>query len=267
MIKGLLIANIAVYVLQILPGAGQYITSVGALIPEYVFTRMHVWRLFTYMFLHSPVGIWHILFNMLALWMFGVELEQRWGSRQFLAFYLICGVGSGLCSVIMWHAVIIGASGAVLGVLTAYAFFFPNRQVLMFFIFPMPVRFAVAFIGFISLLGAINSTGGIAHLTHLGGIAVALLYIRFSPQVIALFSHMNEIRKEKRRRERTNEWLRNEKEKERYYNEVVDPILEKISREGMESLTGKEKRILKKTASTYKDKIRKKNVLPFVFFK
>jgi membrane associated rhomboid family serine protease len=266
-VKGLLIANVAVYVLQVLPGIGQFVTPGGALIPSYVFLKGHVWRLVTYMFLHSPVGIWHILFNMLALWMFGVELERRFGSRRFLVFYAVCGVGSALFSVIMWNAVIIGASGAVLGVLTAYAYFFPNRQVLMFFIFPMPVRFAVAFIGFVSLLGAINSAGGIAHLTHLGGIVIALLFIRFSPPVERLYAHIATLREEKKRRQRVNKWLIEEKYKERYFNEVIDPILKKISSEGMEALTRREKSILQKAAGKYRERIKKSDVVPFNIFK
>ena len=113
---------------------------------------------------------------MLALWMFGVELEELWGSKRFTIFYLLCGAGSGLLSIFLWNTSIIGALGAILGLLTVYACYFPDRTISMFFIFPMPVKFAVIIIGAISLWGASTGAGGIAHLMHLGGILIGLLY-------------------------------------------------------------------------------------------
>ncbi|MBD3319716.1 MAG: rhomboid family intramembrane serine protease [Chitinivibrionales bacterium] len=262
-LKWLLIANIAIYVLQIIPVAGNYITYWGALIPFNVFTRGHVWRLVSYMFLHDQVAIWHLLFNMLALWMFGIELEQMWGTRRFVNFYFLAGILSGLFSVIMWKSFIIGASGAVLAILTAYAIYFPNRQVLMFFIFPVPVRWAVAIIGFVSLAGSLTSAGGIAHLTHLGGIVVALLYVRYFGQLVALKDHLAGLRQEKDRRKKAEEYLR----KQRYFEDVIDPILKKIHDRGMESLSREEKRILKRASKQNKERIKKSRVIPFDIFK
>jgi membrane associated rhomboid family serine protease len=120
-IRNLLIVTLAVFVLQVLPVTEHWTMRWGALVPYEVFRRGEVWRLLTYMFLHG--GPFHLFFNLLALWMFGVEIEQLWGTRRFVVFYLAGGVCSGLLSVFMAPGVfVIGASGAVLAVLTVYAF-------------------------------------------------------------------------------------------------------------------------------------------------
>ena len=153
-IKFLLIANIGVYLLQILPGIGHFLLEWGSLVPAAAFSGGQVWRLLTYMFLHDPISPFHLLFNMLALWMFGMEIEVLWGSRRFAWFYFISGVGSGCFSVLhlfspaMRVTGVIGASGAVLALLTVYAIYYPHRQVLLFFILPVNIRVVV--IGFAS---------------------------------------------------------------------------------------------------------------------
>jgi hypothetical protein len=181
---------------------------------------------------------------MLALWMFGVELEELWGTRRFVGFYFIAGVGSGIFSVFQWNSTIIGASGAVLGLLTIYAVYFPSRTVLLFFIFPVPVRIAVAIIGLLSLVGARAGGGGIAYLTHLGGIAVALLYAKYYSGFTQWKDRLAAPGKKEsavlRFRTRTKDDAR-----KNYYDEVVDPILKKISEQGMGSLTEDEKKRLK----------------------
>src|SRR5205814_3459764 len=126
-VKGLLIANIAMYVVSRV--APAVVLSLG-LVPQQVIEHLRVWQVFTYMFLHA--GIFHILFNMLALWMFGVELERTWGSRYFVRYYFICGVGAAMTTVLLsfvpgsfgqqlYDSLTIGASGAIYGVLLAYA--------------------------------------------------------------------------------------------------------------------------------------------------
>ncbi|MDR3012143.1 MAG: rhomboid family intramembrane serine protease [Chitinispirillales bacterium] len=187
-VKGLIIANAVVFVLQLLPFIGDTVTRYGAMMPWATFTQFQFWRLATYMFLHSPDMLFHILFNMLALWWFGMELEDIWGGRKFLTFYFICGIGAGLFSLFylfiapfVW---VIGASGAVLGILTAYAHYYPTRQVLLFFVFPVKVRTLVIGYAIISVLLSLQSgPGGTAHLTHLGGILIAWLYLKFFPLV------------------------------------------------------------------------------------
>jgi hypothetical protein len=148
-------------------------------------------------------------------------------------------------------------------VLTAYAFYFPDRRILMFFIFPVPARWAVAIIGFISLWGSMGSVGGVAHLTHLGGIVVALVYLKYYNQANALLEHVRDLRSEKQRRRRAEEYLR----RERRFEEVIDPILKKVSESGMESLTREEKKELQKASRTNREKMKKQKIVPFDVFK
>jgi membrane associated rhomboid family serine protease len=260
-VRNLLIANVVVYVCQIVPTLGMSLLSIGMLVPSYVFARGQVWRLVSYLFLHDPVNPMHLLFNMLALWMFGVELELIWGTRRFTTFYFIGGIGAALFSAVMWNVPIIGASGAVLALLTAYAYCFPNRTVLMFFIFPVPVRVAVMIIGFISLLLSFGGGGGIAHLTHLGGIVVALLYLKAYPAGVRYVAGLRE-REDQRRQRRTHE---ERMRAERYYEEVVDPILRKISEQGMDSLTAAERRTLQDASKRHRERLREERIIPVDF--
>ncbi len=256
-LKAILIATIGIFVLQILMQNTGIAIRFGALIPSLVYTQAQVWRLVTYMFLHG--GTWHILFNMLALWMFGVELEQMWGTRRFVTFYFIAGIGAGLLSFFTWNVPIIGASGAVLAILTVYAYYFPDRQVLMFFIFPVKVRIAVLIIGAISIFGSMQSVGGIAHLTHLGGIVIAIIYLKAYNPVVRWWEEREEKKSEREMRHKAEERVA----KERYFEEKVDPILKKISDEGMDSLTGEEKKILSQASKDHKEQFKKRRIFPF----
>jgi membrane associated rhomboid family serine protease len=241
-VKSILIATGAVWILQLVPWIGDRITFFGALVPNLAIAHGQIWRLATYLFLHAQ-SPFHILFNMLALWMFGVEIEELWGTKRFVIFYFIAGVGSGLFSVLQWNSFIIGASGAVLALLTVYAFYFPGRTILMFFVFPLPVRFAVVIIGIMSLMGASSGAGGIAYLTHLGGIAVALLYIKYYN---AFTLWMQESRRQKQNKPSILQF-RPKKEKpgkQQLFEDVIDPILKKISEKGMDSLTPEERKKL-----------------------
>ncbi len=261
-IRNLLIATIGVYILQIFPFFDYWLTGLGALSRTMVFSNAQVWRLATYMFLHG--GPFHLLFNMLALWMFGVEIEQMWGTRRFVTFYFISGIASGLfCAFI--PGPIVGASGAILALLTVYAFYFPRRQVLMFFIFPVPVWVAVLIIGFISVTLAQSGAGGIAHMVHLGGIVAGFIYFKSHDPIVNWFenwrSHRNEVKHEREMRDRAEQRVR----KERYFEETIDPILKKISEQGMQSLSEREKKTLKEAASTHRDQMQKRKILPLDF--
>lgn len=245
-IKYLIFITIGIYFLQILPSIGLQITYFGGLIPFKVFRSMQIWRLLTYIFLHG--NLWHLAWNLLALWMFGSDIENLWGTKRFINFYLISGIGAGILSFPMWNANIIGASGALLAVLTVFAYYYPHRRILMFFVFPVPSRIAVAIIGAISLLMA-GQQGGIAHLTHLGGIIIALLYLRYYNKVIAWDTHRRAVSAERTMRRRAETKI----QKDRYFNEVIDPILKKISEQGMDSLTDKEKKELKRASDKKSD--------------
>jgi rhomboid family protein len=146
-----------------------------------------VWQLATYMFLHG--GIFHIVFNMLALWMFGAELERMWGTRYFLKFYLATGIGAGVLTVLfsllpfafarqLQYANVIGASGAIYGLLLAYALYFPDRPIYMYFVFPIPAKIFVAIMGGIAFLSSLSEAGGVANATHLGGLLVGYIFLK-----------------------------------------------------------------------------------------
>jgi membrane associated rhomboid family serine protease len=164
-------------------------TTALGLIPQQVLPGMHVWQLATYMFLHEPGSILHILFNMLTLWMFGTELERMWGTRYFLKYYFVTGIGAAVLTVLfsllplaaaadLRHSVVIGASGAIYGVLLAYAMYFPERPILLLLMFPIPAKYFVMIIGFIAFYTSLGAMSGVASATHLGGLVVGYLYLK-----------------------------------------------------------------------------------------
>jgi membrane associated rhomboid family serine protease len=183
-IKAIMIANGVMFVITYFL---QDLILVFGLRPADLFDKFAIWQLVTYMFLHG--GISHILFNMLTLWMMGTELEHRWGTRFFTKFYFVCGIGAGLTQVLVgliplpttsvfFTNVTIGASGAIFGLLLAYALYFPTRPILMFFIFPVPAKYFVMILGAIQLMLASGGGGGVAYTAHLGGIATGYLYLK-----------------------------------------------------------------------------------------
>ncbi|HKY31934.1 MAG TPA: rhomboid family intramembrane serine protease [Candidatus Polarisedimenticolia bacterium] len=185
-VKTLILINVAVYVLELfIKGIGgdephDLWQSLFALNPVEVFQRFRVWQLVTYMFMHSINGLFHILFNMLVLWMFGSEIERVWGARRFARYYLITGVGAGIvnCAFVMQSRTV-GASGAIFGLIVAYAMLFPTRTILFWGIFPMTARQFALLIGAIELitLGAF-SPDGVARFAHLGGALTGYILMR-----------------------------------------------------------------------------------------
>jgi len=185
-LKALIGANVVMFVaMAFLPKS--WTLDVLGLVPFFVVHQLKVWQLVTYMFLHG--GIFHIVFNMLALWMFGTELERIWGSRYFLKFYFVTGVGAGALTVLfsllpfefarqLQGATIIGASGAIYGLLLAYALYFPDRPIYMYFVFPIPAKIFVAIMGAIAFFSSLSDAGGVANATHLGGLLVAYLFLK-----------------------------------------------------------------------------------------
>jgi membrane associated rhomboid family serine protease len=135
------------------------------------------------MFLHF--GTMHVLFNMLGLWFFGVPIEQAWGTRRFVKFYLYCGLAAGICVLIVsvltgdWLTPTLGASGAIFGVLVAFGVLFPDTIILMFFLFPMKAKYAVMIYVGIELLVTLQSLHtGVSTVAHLGGAAFAYLFVK-----------------------------------------------------------------------------------------
>jgi membrane associated rhomboid family serine protease len=183
-LKALIAANVVLFLATlILP---ELINLFG-LTPSKVLLRGQIWQLVTYMFLHGNVG--HILFNMLALWMFGTELERIWGTRAFLRYYFVVGVAAAISTIFVsatfefaaqtFYITTIGASGAIYGLLLAYGLTFPNRPIMLYFVFPIPAKYFVMILGAIALLMAVSdSGGGVAHITHLGGLIAGYLLLR-----------------------------------------------------------------------------------------
>ena len=184
-VKWLLVSNVAVYLVYFF--TVHFLNSdlffPLQLIPHMV-VRGAVWQLFTYLFLHDPHGLFHILFNMLALWMFGTPVEQTWGTRRFLHYYFLCGVGAGVCVVLVNLAIgnsyqsTIGASGAIYGLLLAYGMLFPEQEILFMFLFPMKAKYLVMIYGAVAFLGSFQTGSTVSNLAHLGGMIFGFVYIK-----------------------------------------------------------------------------------------
>ena len=180
-IKNLMIIMGMVFLLQMF--VNSWFDVFLGLVPFLVWKKYFLWQLFTYIFLHG--GFSHILFNLLALWMFGGELENYWGSKRFLRYFLFCGIGAGICTVlftpeIYQHIPVIGASGAIYGILLAFAWLFPNRPIFIYFLFPIPAKYFVIIFGLIEFFASMEGPGGgVAHLTHLGGLLFGLFYMAY----------------------------------------------------------------------------------------
>ncbi len=178
-VKNLMIIMGLVFILQKFV-SGWFDLYFG-LVPVLVWKKYFLWQLFTYIFLHG--GFSHILFNLLALWMFGGELENYWGSKKFLFYFFFCGVGAGICTVIFspyQFVPTIGASGAIYGLLLAFGWLFPNRLIYIYFLFPIPAKYFVIIFGLIEFFASMEGAGsGVAHLTHLGGLLFGLIYMAY----------------------------------------------------------------------------------------
>ena len=259
-----------------LPGLGDgnvrdYLAFLGAFWP---FAPEQAWRFVTYMFVH--IDFWHFVFNMLMLWMFGSEVADMMGGRHFTAMYMFCGIFAAVFSLAMYlmgltSAPIIGASGALMGIFVAYYKFFPNRMLLLFFFFPMRIKYAMWFMVAIDVLMA-HSSDGIAHFAHLGGVVGGFLYMwiyeRDFGRTLEGFADKVESSMRRARRprfrvhvgrapEETDSDVRDGEptqsrgdeplEGEVFYMDEqkrMDEILKKVNREGINSLTDSERQFL-----------------------
>ena len=197
-----------------------------------------IWQPFTYMFIHGD--FFHVFMNMFVLWMFGSEMESIWGKKEFLKFYFITGIGSGLIWLVFnfsGNAVLIGASGAIYGILLAYGLMFPNRKVLIYFLFPVKVKYFVIFLGLMAFVSSLSYSGSnISHLTHLSGMMIGFVYMKSKWTIkrlslllnsyLASIKYKKSIKKEKR--------LAN-------IQANVDKLLDKVSEVGFDSLSEDEK--------------------------
>jgi len=240
-VKNLLLINGAVFLLTNIFGR-PWIRFFG-LVPQLVFSRFYIWQLVTYMFVH--LGFTHLLFNMLMLFFFGPALEQTWGRKFFLTFYFFTGIGAGLCSLLTSlgsMTPVIGASGALFGILVAYAMMFPDTVLLLFFVFPMKIRYAVFVFAGLNLMGALSNPGsGIAYMAHLGGGLFGYLYLKYQWIRLTLNSLSLAVLRQKWQEYRQR-WEQAEREN---LEKEVNRILDKVSQHGMNSLSAREKEILK----------------------
>lgn len=185
-IKWLLASNTAIFILtSLMPNSAyQAVKVLFAITPEAVLRNFFIWQPVTYMFLHG--GIWHLIFNMLTLWMFGMQLENDWGTRQFLKYYFICGIGAGICIVLV-NALVgdrytptLGASGAIMGLLLAFGVLYPNQRVLMNFLFPIKAKYLVMIYAAVELWSTFGPNTGVSSIAHLGGMVVGYVYLKAS---------------------------------------------------------------------------------------
>ena len=248
MVKYLLIANTAIYFLGLInPSALREF----ALVPYQLFGEGKIWQLVTYMFLHDPSNMGHLFFNMLMLWMFGTAIEHAWGSRGFLFYYVLCGVGGGLAQwAVSIHSPgsVVGASGAIAGLIVAYALMYPERQLLLFLVIPVKVKYFVwlpVVLAVFSWLGA----GGdnVAHFAHLGGMGFGWLYLKQDWRLSAGQRKLRGIWAREKMRKNTQRETR-QQEAQQQERATVDEILDKISTQGIDSLTETERKILREAS-------------------
>lgn len=273
-IKNLLIINGAIFFIQLI---SQNITMGGYNAEDLLYKYFALWpidggyfqpwQLITYQFMHG--GFFHILFNMFILWMFGIEIENMWGSKKFLIFYLLAGVVGGLFQIIINPLLLggpfgptIGASGAIMGVMVAFGMLFPNRLIYIYFLIPVKVKYFIVFLILLDLF-AVNSGGNVAHLAHLGGALTGLVYMLIDKKNKTSFSNIfgssstysdsskgstfgnfsNPFKKKKDIEEAEYYDIDNPN-KQSVSQAEIDAILDKISQSGYQNLTEKEKRIL-----------------------
>jgi membrane associated rhomboid family serine protease len=275
-VNNLLLANLVVAGIP----AELIITRYFALIPlsgvdlmrnmitgEIIRASFYPWQLITYQFLHG--GFTHILFNMLFLWMFGMEIENLWGSKKFLLYYLLCGVGGAILQLIVQlltgaeSAPTIGASGAVFGVMVAFAMIFPNRYIYVYFLIPVKAKYLIAFLVVIEFMSA-GQPSLIAHVVHIGGSLVGFLFIMFDnnnqfsfKRIFSAFRKPPTFGSTDTRGFRKRIYREPDVEDAEFYEvknkkdenldvsqEEIDRILDKISQSGYQNLTDREKKIL-----------------------
>jgi membrane associated rhomboid family serine protease len=253
-VKKLMIINAGIFVIQKIldifyPGIVKNIFGLSFI---GFFYQLKLWQPFTYMFLHG--SFFHILSNLFVLWMFGGELEQRWGRKDFIKYYLFTGVGAGLFICVMnfftfqmyeYSPVTIGASGAVYGILLAYGMTWPNKEVLLYFVIPVKIKYLVIGIGLIEFIGtisnAIGAGGTISHIGHIGGLISGYIILllnksKSKPGMPSFNNTIDNFIKHERLKRKQEEIDKRIKAKN-----IIDSLLEKIAREGMGSLSYKEK--------------------------
>ncbi len=245
-VKALLIANGIIFLIQELLGASVMFNLLG-LTPG-MFWRGYLWQPFTYMFLHGSFS--HLLFNMLALWIFGSSLESLWGLRKFLRYYFLTGVGAALSNCLLTPSAgvsIIGASGAIYGLLAAYGLLFPNSIIYISFLFPIRAKYLVLIFGFFEFITSISMMQGanspVAHLVHLGGMVIGVIYLKYQTLLRWGARKAKKVQHEKKAVKQQMMYQSEEK-----LRQEVDDLLDKINEVGIGNLTNWERKRLKQAS-------------------
>lgn len=261
-VQRLLVINGLVFLGQYLQ---PYLTVYLAFVPSDVLVRP--WTLITYMFAHG--GFMHLFFNMLGLFFFGPPLEARWGSREFIKFYLLCGLGGAALSfAFAFSSPIIGASAAVYGVMLAFAMNWPDAPIYIWGVLPVQAKWLVAILAVFSFMSAFQGRAdGVAHFAHLGGFAAAFVYMKWDrisrERRLAGFRGDGGTKRKLRvvpgnggdgpRQERPAQPAQARTQDDEQLLNELDRVLDKISTDGMASLTVEERRLLDQVSRRYRN--------------
>ena len=250
-IKILISVNFGIFILQTLSASESLFFPLFGLVPKFVWSDRMIWQPFTYLFFHG--GIWHVLINMFVLWMFGSELEKIWGKKHFLKYYFFTGVGSGVATMFFnLYSItpIVGASGAVYGVLLAYGLTYPNRTVYLYGIIPIRSIWFVFGIGIIAFISSIDNISQISHMTHLFGMIIGYFLLKKPIKWNGLWFTI---------RKKAIEYSIQKEEKkiskQFQVEQNINRILDKINNNGFENLTKEEQdQLYKGSRSLYQGK-------------
>ena len=268
-VKRLLIANVVVFFVMVVVGPPADPREMHVLIEWFGFQPdlrgliYRPWGPVTYMFLHG--SFWHLAFNMVMLFFFGPPLEARWGDREFLRYYIVCGLGGVALSYLFQPAWVIGASAGLFGLMLAFAMNWPNVPIYIWGIFPVQAKYLVGFLSVVTLLSAVNGAEGsnVAHFAHLGGLLAGFVYLKadWRPG-----DRLQKIQRAATRRRRLAIVPRDENGEEHpgvlssgkraredtVLYDKVDAVLDKISAEGMSSLTPDELKLLDEVSKRHR---------------
>ncbi|MBD3271192.1 MAG: rhomboid family intramembrane serine protease [Elusimicrobia bacterium] len=244
-VRAIIIANVIVFLIQLVVGRG--FDLLFGLVPALVIQKFMIWQLFTYMFLHG--GFFHILLNMFLVWMFGRSIEASWGTAAFLKYYCITGLGAAVLTLIVMPGSTIptiGASGAVYGLLVAFAMMYPNATIYVYFLIPVTARQLVIFFAIFEFFAGISGpSDGIARFAHLGGMLVGYLYLKFGDRLNIRWHHFTR-HMQSFKLPKTKKQARRNHASSSDLTDQVNRILDKILIKGPDSLTSEEEEIMRK---------------------
>jgi len=259
-VKNIILLNTFIYLADLLLHIlfnSNFIMYYFALRPGFIVNDFFIWQIFTYSFLHG--GFFHLFFNMITLWMFGSELEMRWGEKKFVKFYLATGIITGVI-IFMFNYLAgvsnptVGASGVIFAILLIYAFYWGDRMLYFWGIIPIRVKYFVMFIAVFSFLAMITpGASNISHIGHIGGLIAGYLYFKLvlkETTSISFDGAVSSIVQKIKMYEKKRQWERKGADNFNRMSdeERVDAILKKISLKGIRSLTRQEREFLKETS-------------------